>query len=319
MDIYSDHMVRRYEQLGFPLERIDPTSFMIGKTGTIYDRGLHDWKGAYILMMMRGGWVNTIHGNLELLSGGDARWMARAQSLFLELEGLGRIHTFGGIPGDIEPYGFVGITTRGSVYVVMNPAQTMVSLTLPRLAPEQPPLGNGGMQFRDAGYVPVLSGNRITLGPGQMAMVGYGAYASPEYDFGVQMDVVIPNSIQHVSAEFRTTAPNTIEAAVEAPANGALRVIMRQRTPDGHIYRTHAGAPPDGENMGKVFSIEVTQDGRNIPVTMDYNKIIWSGLSWAVGEVKADDLAPNEPVVVRFHSEEKDPMKLEGKVYHVVY
>jgi len=33
MDIYSDHMVRRFEQLGFPLERIDSTGFMVGKTG----------------------------------------------------------------------------------------------------------------------------------------------------------------------------------------------------------------------------------------------------------------------------------------------
>ena len=64
MDIYSDHMVRRFEQLGFPLERIDSTGFMVGKTGTIYYRAMHAWKGAFLLMMARGGWVNTVHGNL---------------------------------------------------------------------------------------------------------------------------------------------------------------------------------------------------------------------------------------------------------------
>jgi hypothetical protein len=319
MDIYSDHMVRRFEQLGFPLERIDSTGFMVGKTGTIYYRGMHAWKGAYLLMMARGGWVNTVHGNLELIQGKDAQWMARAQLLFFELQGLGRIHTFSGIPGDTEPYGFAGITTRGSVYVVMNPGQTIATLELPQLLPDQPALGAGRVQFRDAGFTPRLSGNKITLGPGQMAMVGYGAYAAPFYDFGIQNDVVIPISIQPVPADFHTTAPSTIEASIQPPAKGVLRVIMRERTPDGYIRRTWAGGPPNGTNMAKVFTIEVAQEGRSIPVQIDYDKIVWSGLSWAVGEIKAADLAPNKPVLVRFHSAEKDPVKLDGAAYQVVY
>jgi hypothetical protein len=40
-------------------------------------------------------------------------------------------------------------------------------------------LGLGRIQFRDAGFVPQLKGDQITLGPGQMAMVGYGGYAAP--------------------------------------------------------------------------------------------------------------------------------------------
>ncbi len=319
MDIYSDHMVRRYEQSGFPPERVDSSGFMVGKTGTIFYRGLHAWKGAYLLMMARGSWVNTVHGNLELIQGKDAEWMARAQSLFFELQGRGRIHSFGGIPGDIEPYGFGGVTTRGAVYVVMNPGQTISTLTLPQLAPGQAALDAGRVQFRDAGFAPRLNEDKITLGPGQMAMVGYGAYATPSYDFGIQDDVVIPTSIEPVAAEFRATAPSTIEAGTQPPAKGALRVIMRQRDPDGSIRRTWAGGPPNGENMGKVFTIEATQSGRAIPVHIDYDKIVWSGLSWAVGEIKASDLAPDKPVLVRFHSAEKDPVKLEGAAYKVVY
>ena len=319
MDIYSDHMVRRFEQLGFPLERIDSTGFMVGKTGTIYYRATNAWKGAFLLMMARGGWVNTVHGNLELIQGDDARWMARAQALFFELQGLGRIHTFGGIPGDIEPYGFGGITTRGAVYVVMNPTQTVATVALPRLAPNQPALGVGKVQFRDAGFTPKLSGNKITLGPGQIAMVGFSAYAAPAYDFGIQEDVIIPRAIDPLTAEFHATSPGTIEASIQPPFNGVLRVIMRQRTPDGYIRRTWASGPPDGENMGKVFTIEATQEGRSIPVKFDYDKIIWSGLSWAVGEIKSADLTPGRPVLVRFHSSEKDPVQLDGAAYQVVY
>ena len=201
----------------------------------------------------------------------------------------------------------------------MNPAQSIATLALPRLDPGQSPLGAGRVQFRDSGFIPRLSGNKVTLGPGQMAMVGYGAYAAPSYDFGIQDDVVIPTSIQPVDADFHSTAPGTIEAGIQPPVKGSLRVIMRQRSPDGTTLRTHGGAPPNGENMASVFTIEATQEGRSVPVAVDYDKIVWSGLSWAAGEIKSSDLAPDKPVVVRFHSTEKDPVKLEGAAYQVVY
>jgi hypothetical protein len=123
MDIYSDHQVRRYEQAHLPIERIDSTGFMVGKTGTIYYRAMHAWKSALILMMARGGWMDTTHGNLELITDEDARWFARAQSLFLHFQSEGRIKTFGGIPGEVQSYGFGALDGDGSVYVVMNPAQ----------------------------------------------------------------------------------------------------------------------------------------------------------------------------------------------------
>ena len=53
LDIYSDHQARRYEQAGVPLERIDTTSFMPGKTGTIYRRAFAEWKGSLLLMLAR--------------------------------------------------------------------------------------------------------------------------------------------------------------------------------------------------------------------------------------------------------------------------
>ena len=71
--------------------------------------------------------------------------------------------------------------------------------------------------------------------------------------------------------------------------------------------------------MAKVFTIEATQEGRVIPVHVDYDKIVWSGLSWAVGEIKVTDLNPNKSVQIRFHSAEKDPVKLEATAYQVMY
>jgi hypothetical protein len=319
MDIYSDHMVRRFEQLGFPLERIDSTGFMVGKTGTIYYRGMNAWKGAYLLMMARGGWVNTVHGNLELIQGKDAEWMARAQGLFFELQGLGRIHAFGGIPGDAEPYGFGGVTTRGAVYVAVNPAQRIATLTLPRLVFNQPALGRGRIQFRDAGFVPTLSGAQITIGPGQMALIGFGDYDSTKYDLGIQGDVIIPRSIAPFATVFHAVDAKSIEATVDPPKNGTIRVIFREATPDGYLRRTWAGGPPSGENMGRVFAISATQDGQPVPMRIYHDHVVWSGMSWALGEIDATKLATGKPLTIRVHSSENDPVKLEGTAYLVNY
>lgn len=319
MDIYSDHQVRRYEQAGLPIERIDSTGFMVGKTGTIYYRAMHAWKSALILMMARGGWIDTTHGNLELITDEDARWFARVQSLYLHFQSEGRIKSFGGIPGDVQSYGFGALDAEGSVYVVMNPAQSVAHVEMPLLSQAQNPLGEGRILFRDAGFVPRLSGNSIELGPGQMAMIGFGKYASSAFDFGIQQDVVIPRSIHPVPAEFHETGKGVIKATIPAPAGGDLRLIMQQYSPDGSLRRTWAGGSPSGTNMSKVFLLEATQDGKQLPIREDYDKVVWSGLSWAAGEISAKDLHAGEPLTLSFRSTEKDPVTLKGSLYLVNY
>jgi len=157
MDIYSDHMVRRYEQSFLPLERIDSTGFMLGNTGTIYYRRDHTWKGALVLMMARGGWVNTVHGNLEFLSDDDVRWFAKVQSLYLRLQSVGRTKTFGGIPGDVQSYGFGSLDSDGEVYAVVNPKQSVEEIQMPRLSQEQSAIKDGRVIFQDAGPNLILS------------------------------------------------------------------------------------------------------------------------------------------------------------------
>jgi hypothetical protein len=319
MDIYSDHMVRRYEQSFVPLERIDPTSFMIGNTGTIYYRKTHAWKGMLLLMVARGGWVNTIHGNLEFLDDAKARWFARVQSIYQKLKAAGQTKTFGGIPGDVQPYGFGSIDGKGAIYTVVNPAQAVEEIELPLLTRIQEPLRDGRVIFRDAGFVPVLRGNKIGLGPGQLATVGFGRYARPAYALGIQEDVVIPRTIEPVAAEFRKVAHNTIEATITAPRRGDLRIIFQQYGSNGNIMRSWPGGPPNGTSMGKVLKIEAQQNGENLPVEIDYDKKIWSGLSWGAGEIKHGNFVPGEPILVRCSSAEKKKVNLGGHLYAVEY
>ncbi len=317
MDIYSDHMVRRYEQSYLPVERIDSTGFMVGNTGTIYYRKMNAWKGALILMFARGGWINTVHGNLELISDADARWFARVQSLYMHLQAFGRTKTFGGIPGEVQPYGFGSFESSGVVYTVVNPAQSFETIQLPMLTRDQPSNTNGKIIFHDAGFRPVLNGDRIKLGPGQMAVVAYGQYASPRYDLGIQEDVVIPRSIARVPAEFVKKDEKTVEAVVDAPRQGSLRIILQQHSPDGSLRRTWAGGPPKGTNMRDIFRIRAWQNGRELPVEINYDKVIWSGLSWAAGEVRAGSFTPGQAVTIQLSSAEKDAVSVKGSVYRV--
>jgi hypothetical protein len=316
-DVYGDHMVRRFEDSGLPLERIDATSVMYGTTGTIYYRKTNAWKSGLLLMLARGGWVNTIHGNLELIDDRKAAWMARVFQLYLRMQSLGRTKTFGGIPGEVQPYGFASLDRNGALYTVVNPAQTVSRIELPRLSQEQSGAGPGRLVFCDAGFRPELAGNSIALGPEQMAVIGFGKYARPEYGLGTEDEVVIPQSIEPVAAVFDARGSHAVEGSVAAPGGGSLRIVMQQKTPDGHIRRTWAGGPPKGENMGRVFRIEAWQNGKPLRVRVNYDKVIWSGLAWGVGEVEG--FAPGAAVSIRCTSSEKDEVKLEAKVYRVRY
>lgn len=319
MDIYSDHMVRRYQQSGVPIERIDSTGMMIGNTGTIYYRKTHAWKGMLWGMMARGGWVNTIHGNLEFLDADKARWFARAQRLYERLQAEGRTKTFGGIPGNVEPYGFGSFDSDGAVYTVVNPAQSVARFELPQLSRVQAPLGTGRIIFRDAGFVPVLRGNRITLGPGQMAALGFGRYVEPAFDFGIQEDVVIPQSIAPLPATFQAAGKNAIGAELLPPSNGDLRIIFQQRDEHGNIMRSWPGGPPNGKSVGTVLKITAEQDGKPLPIDIQYDRVIWSGLSWGAGEIRHRDLAPGIPIRIRCSSAEQGALTLEAHLYSVRY
>ena len=319
MDIYSDHMVRRYEQSAVPLERIDSTGFMVGDTGTIYYRKTNAWKGALILMLARGGWVNTVHGNLEFISDDDARWFAGVQLLYLHLGATGRTKTFGGIPGEAEPYGFGSVDSEGAVYTLLNPKESIAEIEMPLLSRLQEPNDGGRLLFRDAGFVPVLTGNKIKLGPGQLAVVGFARYANPKYGLGIQEDVRIPLGIQPLAAKFMPDGKNTIEATLSAPERGDLRIIMQQRGDDSQIRRSSGGAPPNGTTMGKILVLLAWQDGRPLPIQVNYDLAIWSGLSWAVGEIRHSEMEAGQPVTIRCLSNEKDSVTLDGNIFTVEY
>lgn len=310
-DVYSDHMVWFYQNNNVPLERIDNSGFMIGTTGTCYHRGTAAWKGMLILGLARGGWVNTYYGNLELLTAEDGAWFAGVQQRFLHLQKHGHTFKFGGVPGKGEIYGFAALEDGIEGFIsVVNPSQKIASIEIPT---------QGKIVCCDAGFEPLLDGTTLTLGPEQMALIGVGA-GYTNIPAVSQDDVIIPQSIRPMEAAFMPDGDKALITILDTvPENGSLRVIIRQTTPRGEAKRTTGGSPPDGISLGEILKIDVSQNDRPIPVTIQYDKAIWSGLSWAVGEVDCELLTRDSAVSIRLSTTERENIILSGQIHHVVY
>jgi hypothetical protein len=313
-DNYSDHQVSAYQAYGMPIRRIDNCAFMIGKTGTCYYRALHCWKGMLILELARGGWVNVYHGNLELLSNEDAGWFAKVQSLYHPLQKQDSTVTFGAIPGKGKPYGFKSSDSRGIVCTVINPSQQTATIELPASM-----VSRSKILYADGGFKPTIKGKQLTLGAEQLVVVGFEAYANEKYHLGTDDTINIPLSIDKIETSFAVTAKNIIECQLNPVAGKDLRIIMRQFYKNGDPFRSWPGAPPDGKNVSEVIIIKASQDGKELPLHIEYDKMIWSGLSWGVGELKHETFDPTKPVSIQCLSKENDALKLTADVYAVVY
>lgn len=311
-DIYSDHQVRQYEFNGFPLKRIDNSAFMIGTTGTCYHRGTTAWKGMLILSLARGGWANTYYGNLNLLSDADGEWFAQAQELYMPFQRNNAIRTFGGLPGNTEPYGYVAEDGDGAVITLVNPKQSFATVDLPVT-------GTSSLLFADPGYTPDLDKRSITLGPEQLAVVGIEEFAHEQYQLGRGEDIHIPSEIAQIPAEFYPTGKNQESTKVDVKPDRDIRVIFEQYDAGGLPARTGGDLTGQGSSLADVLIIRAEQNGRQIPVDIRYDKSIWSGLSWAAGEIRADDFQSDVPLSIECISMDDSDVEMECRVFYVSY
>src|SRR5208282_2097037 len=88
IDIETDGQIRHDEQLGVSLAHIFSCGFIAAPGGADgpdaagLRRGLdREWKGAFVLSLARGGWVNALSGSFDSVPIADVRWMARVQKL----------------------------------------------------------------------------------------------------------------------------------------------------------------------------------------------------------------------------------------------
>src|ERR1700730_3639830 len=263
-----------------------------------------------LLEYARGGWVNVIHGNLELLSENDGLWFAKAQNMFMKLQEFGRWSTFGAIPGTAKPYGFKCENMNGSVITIVNPAQAISTIEMPVDMNKR-----SAVIFTDSGFKPAINHQTIALGPEQLAIIGFGEYADDKYFLGVDDALKIPVDIRKLNIPLTSKTRNTISASLTISPGKYIRIVLQQFGNDGFPYRSWGGAPPDGKKMDAFLKIDVKQGKKTIPLHIEYDKMIWSGLSWAVGEIKPANLDSTKPIEIVCFSADETSLMLKGDVY----
>jgi hypothetical protein len=319
-DNYSDHMVKQFEFNGLPLRRIDNCAFMIGKTGTCYYRANHCWKGMLILELARGGWVNVYHGNLELLNEPDAKWFAKTQTMYHELQQQNNFSTYGEIPGSGKPYGFKAAGKKGIIYTVVNPSQEITTIQLPVTSSSSPkePLRTK-ILYSDSGYKPSIRENMLTLGAEQLVVIGFNTYANEKYNLGTDETIHIPHAISKLDVAFNETGKNVIQSTIKGITGTHIRIMFQQFDANGFPHRSWGGSPPDGKKMDAFLKIRVTQNDKAVPLYMEYDKMIWSGLSWAAVEINAKDINAVDPINIKCISFEQEKLQLKANIYSVTY
>jgi len=312
-DIYSDHMIWQYAKNGIPLSRIDNTSFMVGKTGTCYNRGKDNWKGMLVLSLARAGLLHTIYGDLTLLDSADSDFFARTQKLYMELLTFGKTVLFGGVPGKAEVFGYLAELEKGQVLTVVNPSQNGQKIVLPDGWKDQ----KVRLLFSDAGYIPEIKNNTISLGAEQLAVLGSGKFADPKYDLGKGDNIwPIPTETKEIAIEC-TQNGNEITVDFVPSAKGKYRLLFQQFKKGGIPFRISGGSKPGAKSLAMLNKMEVSLEGKSIDIQIHYDKIIWSGLSWAVGEF---EIQPNEigkVIHIKYTCSDPQSVELKGKLVQI--
>ena len=252
----------------------------------------------------------------------DAKWFAKAQKLYGELQRLDKVVAIGAIPGTGKPYGFAAHGSKGTVFTVVNPSQEVAAISLlPHNGLVTPGMDRAVLQrilYADQGFVPYLEKGFVSMGPEQLVVIGTGEYGDASYGLGTDADIRVPVSSQKLDLSFTSRGKNLVGG--QAPAQGkTLRILFQQYGADGFPVRSWGGSPPDGRKMSELLVIRARQAGKELPLAIEYDKMIWSGLSWGAAELRQGSFDPSRPVDIECASAEKDDLRLEARVYAVVY
>lgn len=130
-------------------------------------------------------------------------------------------------------------------------------------------------------------------------------------------------SIAPLDAKFQATAPGTIEASLDPPIEGILRIVVRAGTAGGRPQTDGSAGARSSQSGDRSISLEVSQADRPIPFRLvsqsGRHKSARGALSLLVADIDVNDLTPGLPVRVRIHSTLADPPDLEGSAFQVVY
>ncbi len=281
--LYSDQMFWTFAKKKVPISFIDNSQFMLSNTGTGNYRGKQDWKIMLVSTLAKRSMFQTYYGNLELLDAPDAVWMKQAQQLFYQMDTLLLI---GDYPYQKLPFAYHLKNAKGGLVFAVNPGQQMQKVQLPLDYKGQ----SAGILFSQPGYRNIIEDNTVTLAPEQSVLIGFNEYSNEKYSLGTSGEGWFPNEIYSIKIRNRKALNKAVSFQVNKPEKGNIRLVFELKDMDGAIVKANGGAPPFGKPMGEVLQIKVVSAGQIIPVSINYNKVIWSGLNWAVGEIEEKEL-----------------------------
>ncbi len=136
-----------------------------------------------------------------------------------------------------------------------------------------------------------------------------------------------PTSVEPLDAVFQIGASGTIEASLNPPIQGVLRIVVRSSVSAGRPRQGGSAGDPPPQSERRPFTLEVTQWDRPIPFRLVHQSrrgLFGGRPSSLVADIDVNDLTPGVPVRVCVHSNlpaqsDSAQLDLEARAYAVVY
>jgi hypothetical protein len=128
-----------------------------------------------------------------------------------------------------------------------------------------------------------------------------------------------PASVEPLDAAFQIGDSGAIEASLNPPIQGVLRIIVRASASTGTRH---------SQNERQPLTLEVTQWDRTVPFRLvsqgGHHHLFGGRPSLLVADIDVNDLTPGVPVRVCVHSNlpsssNSGPPDLEARAYAIVY
>lgn len=312
--LFSDQKFRTFAGNDIPVSRIDNSQFMLSNTGTGYYREKKDWKTMLISTLAKRSMVQTYYGNIDLLNTDDARWMAKAQKLFYEMD---TVLLVGEYPYQAKPFSYHLKNQKGGLVFIVNPGQEVRNIKLPEEYAGKPSV----VLFSQKGHQNLISDNAVSLAPEQSVLIGFQHYADKRYSLGEVDEGSFPD--QQIRMEMKSLKESTkaLSFTIRKPEKGNIRLIFQLYDSSNNPVKVNGGASPHGKYMGDILTIKAKTGKHSIPVKINYNLQIWAGLAWAAGEMEEKNIPVSaNDIEVKFEiSDQKFNGKMVATCYNTVY
>jgi hypothetical protein len=139
-----------------------------------------------------------------------------------------------------------------------------------------------------------------------------------------------PRSIEPLDASFHSGASGTIEASLDPPIQGVLRIIVQTKASAGRPQQSGSVGVPAPQSESQPLTLEVTQGDRPVPFRLANQSgrhNLFGGRPsppLLVADIDVNDLTPGVPVRVSIHSNLANPPSaappdFEAHAYAVTY